>query len=485
MAKSPFFVGTGTSAKDKNLVLPLVNGDEAWKFVKNHIAMAKESIHLCFWMLNGNLEMIRDPKDTFDEPSKRNQNTLFYLLNSKRKEGVKVRILLWNIPTIPHSSVGPSVYDFSVRILGKIGNFEVMYQPHPTSTIGSWHQKTIIVDNNYAFVGGMNAKENDWDTADHAVYDQRRNPHDMKAARRKEKKHKQELPDFPPRQDYMTLIIGEAVADVQANFVERWNYCISQQYDYYKYATKLPTPKPSAGFSTVPAQVSRTMPHYPPSPTGENGIYLTYQKAVHLAKNYIYIEDQYFRSQMLASDIALACKRNKKLRIIVVTPPDYPSKLEQDEKWKVASFSSYWTHKAFKTIQKVVRNFCLFYLQVSAKDKSGKLQYYPIDLHAKIMIIDDRWYTIGSCNINDRGFQTEGEINLSVSHESAKDLRKRIFTQNLCVKCPDDIEDALKLWFEHSKKNHMAWKKRTQAQSRVFPYNQKGPLLPIVPSNWF
>jgi phospholipase D1/2 len=485
MAKSPFFVGKGTQAKDKNFVLPLVNGDEAWRYVKNHIVKAEKSIHLCFWMLNGELEMIRDPKDTFKEPSKRSQNTLMHLLKSKQKAGVKIRILLWDIPTIPHSVVGPSVYDLGVRLSGKTGSFEVMYQPHPSSTIGSWHQKTIILDDQIAFVGGMNAKENDWDTAAHAVYDHRRNPHDMKASRRKEKKRKHELPDFPPRQDYMTLLMGEAVADVQANFVERWNHCISQKCDYYKYATKLPMPKPSRGFSTVPAQVSRTMPHYPPTPTGENGIYLTYQKAVRLAKNYIYIEDQNFRSQALASDIALACKKNKKLRVIVVTPPDNPSDLEQDEKWKVASPSSYWTAKACATIRKVVRDFCLFYLQVSAKDKSGKLQYYPIDLHAKIMIVDDLWYTIGSCNINDRGFQTEGEINLSVSHESAKDLRKRVFAQNLGVECPDKIEDALKLWFAHAKANHLAWKKHQQAQSRVFSYNQKGPLLPIVPRTWF
>lgn len=485
MAKSPFFVGTGTSAKDNNLVLPLVNGCEAWKFVKNQVARAQKSIHLCFWMLSGDLEMIRDPKDTFTEPSKRSQDTLLYLLSAKHNGGVKVRILLWDIPGIPHSVVSPSVFDLRVRLAGKTGIFEVMYQPHPTSTIGSWHQKTLIIDDSIAFIGGMNAKENDWDTADHTVYDQRRNPHEMKASRRKEKQRKLELPDFPPRQDYMTIVIGEAVADVQANFVERWNHCIDQKCDYYQHATKLPRPQPSAGFSTVPAQVSRTMPHYPPSPTGENGIYVTYQNAIRRAKNYVYIEDQYFRSQALASDIALACKKNRKLRVIVVTPPDYPSKLEQDEKWKVAWPSSYWTAKTCATIQKVVRNFCLFYLQVSAKDKSGKLRYYPIDLHAKIMIVDDLWYTIGSCNINDRGFQTEGEINVSVSHESAKDLRIRAFSQNLCVKCPDKIDDALKLWYVHAKNNHQAWEKHQQAQSRVFPYNQKGPLLPIVPSTWF
>ena len=499
MADKDFFVNIGTSRKAKNVVYPLVNGEEAWFFVKGQLALAKKSIHLCFWMLESNLELIRDPKDTFKEPRNRTQNTLYHILNKKAKEdGVKVRILLWDIPGVPFSTVGPSYFDTKIRLSGSTGKFEVMYQPHPTSTIGSWlsqgqrtsmigswHQKTIIIDDDIAFVGGMNAKENDWDTSDHQVYDYRRNPHNLSANERKKMKANGNLPKFPPRHDYMTFIKGEIVADVQANFIERWNYCISQKYNYYQKASKLAKPKPTSGFSNVPAQISRTMPSYPPQPTGENGILYTYRKAIKMAKNYIYIEDQYFRSHILAADIALACKKNKNLRVIVVTPPDYPSKLEQEDSWKLVLPTAYHTKRACRTIQAVVPNFCLFYLQMSALDKKNKLQYYPIDLHAKIMIVDDEWYTIGSCNINDRGFYTEGELNVSVHHNSAKDLRIKVFTQNLEKKCPDKIDDAIKLWYDHAKKNHIAWKNKKKPVSRVYPFNQKGHLLPIIPPTWF
>ncbi len=186
----------------------------------------------------------------------------------------------------------------------------------------------------------------------------------------------------------------------------------------------------------------------------------------------------------MAADIARACKKNRKLRVIVVTPPDYLNTLEQEDFWKVATFSSYWTKQACHTIRSAMPDFCLFYLQMSALDKKKKRQFFPIDLHAKIMIVDDEWYTIGSCNINDRGFLYDGEMNVSVQHSSAKELRIKAFTQHLETKCPDKIEDAIKLWIDHAKKNHIARKNKKKPVSRVYPFNQNGPLLPIIPSTW-
>ena len=57
--------------------------------------------------------------------------------------------------------------------------------------------------------------------------------------------------------------------------------------------------------------------------------------------------------------------------------------------------------------------------------KNNKRLFVPIDLHAKLMIVDDEWYTIGSCNIHDRGFKSDGELNISVHDSSTKELRKK------------------------------------------------------------
>ena len=184
-------------------------------------------------------------------------------------------------------------------------------------------------------------------------------------------------------------------------------------------------------------------------------------------------------------ELATAVGTNKNLILIVVTQPDYLSEVEVEDFWKVASVSSYWTASAYNTIKAAARDFTMFYLQVSDLDDKGKQIFKPINLHAKIMIVDDVWYTVGSCNVNDRGFQTEGELNVAVFHDSAKELRNKLFTEHLQTACPDDIKAAGKLWFQHAQDNHNAWKNRTVPKSRVYPFAQAGPALPVVPSSWF
>ncbi len=479
MAKD-YFITSGFAKRDKNFVMPFISGEEAWRQVCVALKNAKESIHLAFWGFDLDSELKRDPKKTFEDPDKREDDKLATILLDRKNNGVKVRILLWDWAVL--TAVNPGL-DSILYTWGKNNVFEVIYQSHP-STIGSWHQKTIIVDDTIAFVGGMNAKQNDWDTASHPLYDYRRTPHKSSGSERTKMKNNKDIPKYPPRQDYMAQMSGEIVADVQNNFIERWNHCIDLKADFSGKSSKLTKINPS-GFSTLKAQISRTIPVYPPAPTGEQNILEVYRKAISLAEKYIYIENQYFRSQVVANEIAKACKKNNKLKVIVLTQPDYLSEIEEDEKWKVASPSTFWTTKAFELIKNIVPDFCLFYLNVTETDSAGKRIFKPVNLHAKIMIIDDEWYTLGSCNFNDRGFQTEGEINVSVQDESAKDLRKKIFSMNLDTACPDGIDDAIKLFYDHAQKNYEAWTKNTAPVSKVYPFVQKGPALPMVPKDWF
>ncbi len=482
MAEKSYFIQSGYPVREKNFVLPLVNGEEAWKTVNTYLSMAKKTIHLCFWALESDLELIRNSSESLLDPEQRRKYTLYTILYNRVQAGVKVRILLWDYPANARNPFA----DTLIRLSGSIGTFEVLYQSHP-SPIGSWHQKSIVIDDDVAFVGGMNAKGNDWDTSEHLTFDIRRARfRDTASERTKYNIYKDHKAINPPRHDYMVMIRGQAITDVQSNFVERWNFCISEQRDYYKHASKLPPPSNPKVFSDVKAQVSRTIPVYGACPQGEKGIFESYKNAIASAEKYIYIEDQYFRSEALAIELANALKKNKQLILIVVTMPAYLTDLEPNENYKVAAPSTYWTAESFKRIQAVQPEFCLFYLQSSDTDYVGKRIFATVDLHSKIMIVDDEWYTIGSCNINERGFETEGELNISVQHNSALSLRKSVFSKHLKEPCPDSIIDATLLWSEHCNHNYKAWKSNSKPKSFVFPFIQTGPLSgPFFPKTWF
>jgi phosphatidylserine/phosphatidylglycerophosphate/cardiolipin synthase-like enzyme len=52
----------------------------------------------------------------------------------------------------------------------------------------------------------------------------------------------------------------------------------------------------------------------------------------------------------------------------------------------------------------------------------------PIFLHSKLRIIDDRYLSVGSCNMNNRGYKYEGEVNISIlDEEFSSTARQTIF----------------------------------------------------------
>jgi phosphatidylserine/phosphatidylglycerophosphate/cardiolipin synthase-like enzyme len=227
------------------------------------------------------------------------------------------------------------------------------------------------------------------------------------------------------------------------------------------------------------------MPKFPATPLGETGCFDLYVQAIRNAEQYIYIEDQYFRSDRIAQELAKACRKNPKLILVVITRPDYIA-WSEEKQLGLATPSTFWTADSFKIIAAAMPGFTLFYLQVSDTDAGGQWALLEVNTPAKIKIVDDEWYMIGSCNINERGFIYEGELNAGV-HEptQAFALRKRLWSEHLQEACPDDIGEATRLWFDHAAENHKAQKDRKKPRSRVFPFTQQGPALPVVPKTWF
>ncbi len=429
------------------------------------------------------MELLRPTSDQFSPPSRRRRHTLFTLLQRKRSQGVQIKILLWDIPAV--SALHSLLTNREILQAGLTGLFEVMYQEHP-SLIGSWHQKFIVIDQEIAFVGGMNAKGLDWDTHDHNGIEVRRAEFSMDAPdRRRLPTTRDHTLTNLPRRDYMAKIEGPVVFDVVQNFVERWHYCIRERVNFHSHARPITVrPRPSAS-GPMAAQLSRTMPDYPGSPGGEKGIRDTYIAAIRAAEHYIYIEDQYFRSATIATELATAMRSNPNLIVLVVCPPDQLSEIDPDPtSFAIGSLSSYWTHDTYQTLRGVRSNFVLFFLQTAYLNSSGRVVYVPINIHSKIMIVDDAWYTVGSCNVNDRGFDTEGELNISVEHESAQDFRMRIFSNILGVSSPVDIRAAVNQWYDHARRNNISWNANSMPRSKVFSFGQRGPLLPILPQDW-
>lgn len=476
-----WFTRVGTPPRQGNRAEVLVDGEESWGRVAADLATAREELQVAMWLCRPDSELTRPEALALAPPAERADRRFAVAVEQLARAGVQVRLLVWGAAYTP--IVNRWLRRWYWRPKDRI---EVVEQDHPRFT-GSYHQKTLTIDRRVGYCSGMNLKENDWDCCAHDVFEVRRHPWSADGDRRRAVAARWVRPPFPPRHDLMVRLEGPAVADLAENFRARWNESLAwRRAHWYTRAwdrlrrwighppsRALPPPPatPPAGDRWV--QVVRT------TPKGEEGILDTYRRAIRNARRYIYIENQYFRGELIGRELARAVAKNPRLRLAVVVKPINDGKVS----W--LDPSGYWTAFAQDAVREVRPDFHLTELVSFGRDSAGRPVRTSVDVHAKVMVIDDVWVTIGSANINDRGFRTEAEINtVLVDDRDARALRLRLMAEHLRVPAAEaearlgDIDAAFDLWGEHARTNAERRRAGEEPVSNVHAFVQRARSRP-------
>jgi phosphatidylserine/phosphatidylglycerophosphate/cardiolipin synthase-like enzyme len=188
----------------------------------------------------------------------------------------------------------------------------------------------------------------------------------------------------------------------------------------------------------------RTIPPetYHFAPNGIATIFDAYVRAIRSAQRFIYIENQYLwrevfrgldslawggkdpRMQQILDELADALRRGVRIAIVL---PDHPN------------CGRRFTDDAVTWLREQA-------LYIGAPDRlhvftagnaagtgphMGDIIYRPIYTHGKVMIVDDKWWTAGSANLNSRGMHSDAELNITVSDErSARELRLALWGEH-------------------------------------------------------
>ncbi|KAG7382465.1 hypothetical protein PHYBOEH_010470 [Phytophthora boehmeriae] len=212
-------------------------------------------------------------------------------------------------------------------------------------------------------------------------------------------------------------IHGPAAKEVANNFLARWNAdlkpCQGLDDDLMDYANpdydKLP-PIDYASSNTTSklgnknVQIVRTFSckydHYKEfAPRGEQSIFKAHIKALRNAKNYIYVEDQYFVLVPELLDVLMEVLPNIQRLIAVVQPPFFSVKLSGYEKY---------LHEMIEPLKKKFPN------KVQLYTTKTDLKIY---IHSKLVLIDDVFATTGSANWNRRSMTSDSEMNANIIDE--------------------------------------------------------------------
>lgn len=425
-----------------NRVVFAIDGQATFGIMYDMIERAKKSVYIVGYDLDPSLSLIRNDGSLSKYGVKGRQalssfisnsvtqhynvkpryRTLQRLIIDKAKQGVRMKIIIWQ-PRLPLRILpgaderGLDGRAGEVEVLNKLArkygidqNLQVKIDSTSPTLSSAHHEKIIIIDNKYGFCGGFDLSRGKWDTSRHNYNDLHRDQ------------------DSEPWHDVHSIIEGPVVWDLAYHFRQRWAYHKIKDGTKVRSITHKPTKFPNQSNNDNTRIVAlRTWEGMDRS----GGILAWYANSIKRAKLSIYIENQFpFQNEFITKILCKRLKEQKRLKVIIVGPlkPNLPGLVGSIlSRTSVNDVNEHlrWLRDAGDSGKRV----CTYSL-ISQDQATKKVRQTYV--HSKIMIVDDKWITIGSANTDKNGFKDSTEFNLGITSRSlATQLRTRLWCEHL------------------------------------------------------
>ncbi len=198
------------------------------------------------------------------------------------------------------------------------------------------------------------------------------------------------------------------------------------------------------------------------------------------AREFIYLETQFFRDLRTAARLARAARRNPKLKLILIVPAAPEDVAFNGMRRADARLGEWLQARSIRLIRRAFgpRVFIGSPAQPRRSDSEGRdaLWGAPIVyVHAKVSIFDDSSAVISSANLNGRSLYWDTEAGVELTHPNdVLHLRDRCFRHWL----PEDADAKF-----HDPRTAMeAWRRLSVQNLRADPTERRGFLLPYDPT---
>jgi phosphatidylserine/phosphatidylglycerophosphate/cardiolipin synthase-like enzyme/uncharacterized membrane protein YdjX (TVP38/TMEM64 family) len=261
------------------------------------------------------------------------------------------------------------------------------------------HEKIVVVDGRLAFCGGIDLTAGRWDRSEHRPNE----PGRGRAGRTPR----------PPFHDCMLMVEGEPARALDEHVRERW----------YRASGERLEPSPDDGrpslwpdgvaewFGTIPVAIARTRPVWREG-AAVREVEALYLRAIAAARRCIYIESQYFTALPIADALAARLAEPDGPEVVIIGPRQCEGFIETavTDRGRALCLDRLRAGDAFDRLR--------ILHPVSA---AGDGQPTPINLHSKLMIVDDRLLVVGSANLANRSMALDTECNLALEAQGASE----------------------------------------------------------------
>lgn len=315
-------------------------------------------------------------------------NALFTLLAEKVKEGVEVRAMFDAFGNWSNNQPLKKHHLKSIKKRGiEIVKFDPITFPYINHAIHRDHRKIVVIDGTIGYTGGMNI-------ADYYING---------------------LPKIGNWRDIHMRIEGDAVRYLQGIFLNMWNKETGQHVGGPAYFPAVPEIPDSIAKEI--GIVDRTPKETPKS------ISHAYAASIYAANNNIQIVNPYFLpTKYIRKAIKAALKKGTEVEIMIPAVSDIPFT-------PAASF--YIAHRLMK--------------------KGAKIYLFNGGFHhSKIMMVDHKFCTVGTANLNSRSLRYDYETNAFIFAPETTAKLNSMFEQDKTLSTPMTPE----FW-----KKRSGWKK--------------------------
>ena len=275
---------------------------------------------------------------------------------------------------------------------------------------GSHHEKVVIIDGRISLCGGIDLCDDRWDSLQHFYIDPRR------SLNRRTERH-------GPYHDMGVQVTGPICRWIQSHIARRWQALSS-----------IPFPESPAslehlhgGHQIYFSRTACTSDIEVPGAPLTREIEFLFRDLIRLAQKRIILEGQYYWSETINN--ALIAKlhqmRGRDFEIVIVLA----------ELSKLKSLSKQMAYRELTLLEQIQRTADFTGARLTMGTPwvvDGEAPARAVYVHSKVMIIDDRFLSIGSANFSERALRLDSELTLTLeATEEAERLHIQRVTQRI------------------------------------------------------
>jgi phospholipase D1/2 len=383
----------------------IVDGRDYFRAFYHAARSAKRYIAISGWQFDSNVPLLRGP----DAEAAGEEAPLLSFLNGlcEKNPDLRVFILAWDFSFV----YGLDREWFQQWYVNWTTHKSLKFFFDRSAVYdASHHQKFVVIDDKIAFVGGLDLCSSRWDERDHRV----ENPLRVNA----------DGSGYRSFHDLQSCHAGPMARHLAELFEARWKIASGEDLE-------LPAEPHDGRAELMPSlpinaeQVALSRTQHCAVCGGDKSfreIRQLFLDAIDAAECLIYIENQYFSSEALYKGLVRRMTKKKRapLEIVLVIAKDAEGLLEQLS-------IGIAQNRIVRGLQQAARNnghHLGIYYPASVGADGTELPTY---IHSKCLLVDDRFLSVGSANMNNRSMGYDTELNVSweagrTDHELARSI---------------------------------------------------------------